>query len=194
MNSEFQNTFNALFRAWRASDPDCSKAIICYPGAIADARVEGVSVEFFPDSGDPWFGTFQNGDLSPNSVSYSGAHPNRTHAVVVSKGEGYIVNVFNPPEWEEIPIRPIMGVLVDELAGVMIAWDFVRMICLDRTGVRWKTPSISWDGIKDVSLAEGCVQATIWDAAASKEIVAKVAIADGKILGGAASPELIGIR
>jgi hypothetical protein len=189
----FHNVFNAGFHAERLPEPICSNITFCYPGAIPDARVDGVGIEFFPGNGDPWFATFARGNISPNSANFAGAHPNGTHAIVVSKGEGYIVNVSDPIDWKEIPILPIMGVLADELAGVVILWDFVRMICLDKTGIRWKTPRISWDGIKGVSLDEGRVQATIWDAPTSKYVTAYVAIANGELLGGASSPELMGL-
>jgi hypothetical protein len=194
MSKNFLNMFGAAFHAERVSEPGCSEKKICYPGAIIDALVEGIGIEFFPDNGESWFATFASGDMSPNAASFAGTHPNKSHAVIVSKGEGYVVNVSNPADWEELSIRPIMGVAVGKSAEVIVLWDFIRMLCLDETGVRWKTPSISWDGIKDVSVLDDCVQATIWDAPTSKNVIAKIAIADGSLLGGASSPELLGIE
>jgi hypothetical protein len=86
-----------------------------------------------------------------------------------------------------------MGVLSLPHREVVIAWDFVRMVCLDDKGVRWRTPSISWDGIKDVAQDEDHVVAKIWDSPASKFKAVRIAIADGALNGGS-SPELYGVR
>lgn len=193
MNKTFLNIFKASYHAECVSEPVCSEKIFCYPGAIPNAHTKGVGVEFFPDNAEPWFATFANGDISPNAITFAGTHPNKSHAVIISKGIGYIVDSSNPEDWEELTIQPIMGVAVDEQANILVLWDFIRMICLDEKGVRWKTPSISWDGIKDVTIIGDCIQATIWDAPASKNAITNIAIKDGKLLGGASSPELLGI-
>lgn len=71
---------------------------------------------------------------------------------------------------------------------VNVVWDFVRMVCIDCHGVRWKTHSISWDGIKDVFIRNGEVHANIWDAPNSCFNAARVNLDNGSVIGGSCPP------
>lgn len=172
------------------SEPDRALDCFCFPGAIKSGRVEGIGIEFVPEHGEPWYGSFSRGDLSPNAVSFAGDLPAKTKAVVVSRGEGYVVDAERPSEWYELPLRPVMGVLNSREHGVCIVWDFVRMMCLDQSGTRWKTPSISWDGIGRVAVEGTHVVAEVWDSPNSCFGTARIALNNGKVTGGS-SPEML---
>ena len=192
MNIAFKDDFGANYRADVVSSPACPGLRFCYPGAIEGGRVDGIGIEFFPDEGEAWFASFSNGDISPNAISFAGSTPSRNKALVISKGEGYVVDATNPREWFELPVRPVMGVLCLPHHRVIIVWDFVRMVCVDTKGIRWRTPSVSWDGIKNVTQDGEHVVAKVWDAPTSSFTTARIAIADGALDGGS-SPELIGV-
>lgn len=149
MSRNFEDNFGASYQANVVTEPDCARLGLSYPGAVKGGWVDGIGVEFFPKQGEPWFGTFASGNLSRNAVSFAGSCPDKDRAIVISKGEGYLVNAFHPNEWEEIPLRPLMGIESDSKQQVVVVWDFARVLCIDNDGIRWKTPSISWDGIKD---------------------------------------------
>ncbi len=105
-----------------------------------------------------------------------------------------MVNVENPTEWTELPLIPIVGVVSDTEQQVMIVWDFVRMLCIDQTGIRWKTPSISWDGISDVTINGSFVHATVWDSPGGQYSTAEVDIKTGCVTGGKSSPDQLVLK
>jgi hypothetical protein len=191
MSIAFKNDFGANYRAQVVSWPTRPSRCFSYPGAIEGGRVDGVGIEFTPDGGEVWFASFSSGDISPNAISFAGSTPSRTKALVISKGEGYVVDAINPQEWFELPLRPVMGVLCLPHDQVIVVWDFVRMVCVDN-GIRWRTPSVSWDGIKEVAHDGQQIVAKIWDAPTSSFGTVRIAIADGALNGGS-SPELIDI-
>src|SRR5690349_17740413 len=147
MNIVFQGYFEANFRAKLVDTPSRPGRIFCYPGAFEGGFVEGVKIEFFPENQSPWFGSFASGNISQNAASYAGNTPCPNRALVVAKGEGYLIEPASPRNWTEVPLRPVMGILCLPKNKALIIWDFVRMACIDGKGIRWRTPSISWDGI-----------------------------------------------
>jgi len=157
-------TFKANYKAELTSNPQKARKVLCFPGAIEDAWVDGIGVEFFPNDNEAWYGTFASDELSPNAVSLLQVLPDTQNALVVSAGAGYVVNVHNPKKWSEIPVRPIMGVLTDHANCAVYIWDFVRFICLGAEGLRWKTDRISWDGIEDVHVNGNILDALVWNA------------------------------
>lgn len=188
MNNLFKDNFGARFHADLVSAPESAKTQVCFPGAIQGGWVEGLGVEFFPEDGPPWYGSFARGDLSRNAVNFAGSCPDKTSALIVAKGEGYIVSSSDPKQWSELPLRPVMGVIADAGEELIVVWDFVRMVCIDCHGVRWKTHSISWDGIKDVFIRNGEVHANIWDAPNSCFNAARVNLDNGSVIGGSCPP------
>ncbi|MPM97473.1 hypothetical protein SDC9_144646 [bioreactor metagenome] len=193
MSILFKNEFVANYHANVVGGLSSLEHRFCYPGATKGGRVNGIGIEFYSDGGEAWFGSFAEGDISPNAVSFAGTTPALSKALVIAKGEGYLVDVGNPEDWFELTVRPVMGVLCLPHFDSILAWDFVRMICVDSKGIRWRTPSISWDGIKDVVLDNNDIVAKVWDAPTSTFQTARIAIADGTVNGGS-SPELVTLR
>jgi hypothetical protein len=188
MNKQFEDSFGSTYHASVVSEPECAKLSLCYPGAVKGGWVEGVGVEFVPQEKEPWYGTFSRGQLSRNAINFAGSCPDRSRALVIARGEGYLVDVDQPDDWEEIPLRPLMGVEHSTEKGIIILWDFVRMMCIDRHGVRWKTLSISWDGIKDVVVCGKVVRASVWDAPNSCFCIATIELETGLVTGGKCPP------
>jgi hypothetical protein len=188
MSKPFEDHFVASYHASVVTEPECAQMSLCYPGAVKGGWVDGLGVEFFPKEGEPWFGSFARGNLSKNAASFAGSCPDKTRAIVISKGEGYLVNVGQPSEWEAIPLRPLMGVKSDSERQIIIVWDFVHMLCIDQSGIRWKTGSISWDGIRDVTVHGDEIRASVWDAPNSCFSTATIHLVTGIVSGGKCPP------
>lgn len=171
------------------SAPLSASAEWCFPGAIKGAFVKGLSIEFILENHEAWFGSFEAGSISPNAANGFFRHPDPWKACVVSSGQGYVLDVRNPSDWSEIDLRPIMGVVEHAEAGVLILWDFTRFAAMGADGLRWKTPSISWDGIKDVRVSGDLIVSSVWDAATSKFCQVEVNANTGEFVGGA-SPQI----
>lgn len=160
----------------------------CYPGAVRGGRVAGIGVEFSLRNGNVWFASFAEGSISPTGLDFAGSAPGGG-ALVVSTGEGYLVDPENPEKWQAIPLQPIKGLLVEAQLGVVVLWDFTRFVCIDGEGIRWRSPSLSWDGFRDVAIVGEKVLASAWDAPTDTRIPVQIAVADGTADGGS-SPEL----
>lgn len=191
MSKLFEDTFGASYHASVVTEPDYALLILCYPGAV-EGLVEGLGVKFFPREGVPWYGTFASGSLSRNAVSFAGSCPDKVRAIVISKGEGYVVNVDQPDDWSSIPLLPVMGVVSDAEQQVIIAWDYIRMLCIDQNGIRWKTRRISWDGIKDVTVHSNEIRASVWDPPKGCFRAATIDLATGTVTSGLNPPPLDG--
>jgi hypothetical protein len=186
----FQNVFGSkTFDAHVIdSGEDTSLRSFTYPGALEDRWVKGTSVRVEPQGAGPWMGHFLAGRESPNAVTLACDHPDEQHLVVVSDGAGYIVSAASPKDWREIPLRPIMGYCVARDRGVLVLFDYVRLIGIARDGATWHTPSLSWDGLRNVQCSGGKVTGQGWDAANSKFVGFEVDVISGKSSGGTSPP------
>ncbi|MEX2112621.1 MAG: hypothetical protein WD845_05510 [Pirellulales bacterium] len=181
----FSNRFAAAYHADVIAAPVRSTKRYCYPGAIENGEVHGIGVEFQPIGLEPWFATFAAGSISPNAVNVALYHPNPSEALVVSRGDGYVVDVSDPTRWSEVPRRPIMGLISIEEMGTIILWDFTKFVAIGADGIRWTTPHLSWDGIREVRREEDHLVGEVWDATKSSWARTSIAISDGSFEGGA---------
>lgn len=189
----FEQSFSTSYHVDFPDSPgDSGFKVYSYPGAVEDSWVKGVVCDIYPKNHEPWEACFSSGKISPNAIDFCCSHPNSERLCVVSKGEGYIINTESPSEWESIPLNPIMGALVDKDHGMIVFHDFTRFISINEAGIVWKTPSVSWDGIKNAFIKEGFIYAEIWNAPINKNTVVKINLENGKHEGGS-SPEILGI-
>lgn len=186
---KFQNLFEAeSFTARSFEDTDELLDCFAYPGALQDRWVDGLSLRICPRDGRPWVGHFLAGRESRNAASFCCDHPDGIHILVVSRGIGYVVSASNPQDWVELPLRPVMGVSVSVAARSVVLFDYTKMLVLMSDGEKWQTPSLSWDGLKDVEEKEGKILGKGWDAPTGKMVEFEVDIATRKCVGGAAPP------
>ena len=112
---------------------------------------EGFVIKFYKSDGTEWVANFQCG-LTECRYVYEFEEFNRI--VVFADGSGYLINpdtqkpikCFGAFTNQVIPFRKKQLILVDS-CGVML---------MDHTGVIWKSPRLSWDGIEDLKL-NGCI-------------------------------------
>ncbi|WP_395795591.1 hypothetical protein [Aquimonas sp.] len=171
-----------------SSDSESEALSYCYPGAMLDAWVPGVAVRVVPSSGAEWLGYFMQGKESPNAIDLCCIHPDSERLIVVAKGAGYVVSPKTPTQWEEIPLRPILGHRFDEGSNTLVLFDYTRALGIGEKGYAWKTPSLSWDGLTDVEVKNGVLFGNGWDAASSRFVPFQVRLSDGIHSGGASPP------
>jgi len=111
---------------------------------------EGFVVEIQPEPGDKWVGNFQ-----PGLTRFSGifAHPDDTHIIVVSGGQGYIVD----PKSREL-VETFGGQLQDATQlsepDRLLFHNGLWFIAFAKKGLLWRSRRISWDGLRDISIEE----------------------------------------
>jgi hypothetical protein len=130
---------------------------VAFPTSGQGAHRQGFVVRFSPRSSGPWVGNFQ-----PGLTRFSGVypHPDARHVVVISGGEIYVVDPEGKSAQElhgmvnsVTPIPERSALLFDEL---------VRLSLIDSRGLKWRTRRLSWDGIRDLSVAADVVRGAGW--------------------------------
>jgi hypothetical protein len=108
--------------------------------------------------------------------------------LVVAQGIAYVVSAQDPQDWGELPMRPVMGVCVSHKTRSVALFDYSKILVLTSDGNEWQTPSLSWDGLKDVNEIDGKIFGKGWDASTGKMVEFEVDIVARKCIGGASPP------
>ncbi len=156
--------------------------LYCFPGCFQGGWVEGVVIEF-PEFG--WCGSFAFGDISPNAISGIYNYPDENKLLIVSNGQGFIVNVAHPDDTVELKEQPIMGVLFDEKRELVVIYDFVRFTAFNSAGRLWKTDALSYDGIKILEVLGNIIVSKSWSAPLNKWVEFRLDVLTGAYEGGA---------
>jgi hypothetical protein len=112
------------------------------------AHREGFVIRFLPQSGEPWVGNFQPGSSGPDTVL---EHPEGRHLIAVSKGKGYVVD----PEAGALVARlggDLEHVIPIPSLGTIVFSDGIRFQAIGADGVRWTSPRVSWDGVRNLEV------------------------------------------
>jgi hypothetical protein len=109
---------------------------------------EGLSVRFSPPTGS-WVGNFQRGLTSLDEVF---AHPNGRHVVVVAGGTAYIVDADGHSLVAHFGAQIEQIVLVPA-TGFVLLGNGLWFEALGPAGTAWRSRRISWDGMREVTLA-----------------------------------------
>ena len=148
-----------------------------FPEAWREKGREGFVVEFTKSDGGKWVGNFATG------AGTVVPHPDGRSLLIVANGPMYIVDIDacsaevlegNGEGVHEIPGSPD---LLIELSGVWLAR-------LGAGGFLWKTQRVSWDGFRNISVAEGVVIGESWSPIQHKWMPFEVDLATGEHAGG----------
>jgi len=118
-------------------------------------------LEIIPDPGINWIASFQPG-ISDFSTIYS--HPNRIDLIIISKGQGYIIN----PENQEL-LETFGGHITSTIEEIdkYLKQDFPKkriesplilfvnnsyLICYDQEGFIWENTDIYWNNIRKIKI------------------------------------------
>ncbi len=112
----------------------------------------GLIVEIISNTGSKWLGNFQSG-CSKFSGVYQ--YPNKNDLIVVSQGQGYIVN----PESKQL-LSSFAGNIIDVIDIPHLLKDtycilFIneyKLLCHDSSGFRWQNTEISWNKVRELQV------------------------------------------
>jgi hypothetical protein len=141
---------------------------------------EGFVVRFNPRSSDRWVGNFVSG-----FAGYTGAfiHPDGRTAIIISGGQAYHVD----PATRSL-LRHFGGgiteAIVDANRNLLILSDGIRLWALDRSGQRWETERLSWDGTRGLRIEGQVVAGEAYDPMGDKWVPFAVSLETGKVNGG----------
>ena len=119
---------------------------------------EGHVVEFHPSGSTHWVGNFGGGVASLNAVL---DHPNGRHILVVSRGQGYLIDLVS---------RELTSLLAADVTLVrplpatqeILAATFTNLELVDAAGLIWRSRRISWDGIDILRVSGSVVTGQAW--------------------------------
>lgn len=135
--------------------------------------------------GHSWYGVFPPGNQP--GVATSGFYYWRSsrQLLVVSSGRGYLVDTSDPSTWSETQLSPITWYDNSSVEDLVIICDFKRVAAYMATGLKWKTPQISWGGFRNMEITDGKVQGEAWDDPWDTWVSFLVDIETGRHQGGA---------
>ena len=106
---------------------------------------------------------------------------------VVCEGQGYWIPVDHPKTFEVVDAIPIKQVLASPEAGLLVLIDNTRLTAYDKSGERWVSGDMSWDGLKDCEIRDGKVRGVGWDSPANRYVPFTVCLRSGDCEGGSSS-------
>ncbi len=110
---------------------------------------EGAIVEFESTGpGAKWAGNFQPGHGGWEGIV---SHPDDVHVLVITKGQGYLVN----PSTKAIVDRLTGIQCVLDLPGLLVISDGITLRAIGNSGTRWQSNRIAWDEIRNLRVVDG---------------------------------------
>ncbi|MDQ1637571.1 MAG: hypothetical protein QOF62_910 [Pyrinomonadaceae bacterium] len=154
-----------------------------YPHQIKTGR-DGLLVRVSPHSGQSWIGTFAFGDLSPKGKNGLYSWPDADMLCVVSQGQGYVVNVREPVNYEMLSVHPILEVIPARQKNIVVFANNTELIAYGNSGPAWVTERLSWDGIRVTKVSHDTIEGEVWDPRIESNVGFKVDLATGLHEGG----------
>ncbi len=109
---------------------------------------ERLILEILPDDGTNWYASFESGQSEFSGVYQ---HPNRVDLIIISNGQGYIVN----PETQQL-LETFGGEITETIdfldSYAILFQDFSGFISYDETGFLWRNQELSWSGIRQLEV------------------------------------------
>lgn len=146
---------------------------------------EGLVIRVTPNHAKPWMGNFQYGDEKLSEVY---ASPSEETVCVVAQGQGYLVPVNHPAEYEVVRAYPIKNVFAIPDRRLIVFADFTKLTAYGPKGIAWETQQLSWDGLKITRVTSEAIQGLAWDSPHQKEVEFLIDTKTGRHQGGS-SPE-----
>ncbi|MEL6458887.1 MAG: hypothetical protein AAFQ91_11635 [Cyanobacteria bacterium J06621_15] len=130
----------------------------------------GLIVEIISNTGSKYVGNFESG-YSQFSGVYQ--HPNKNDLIVVSRGQGYIVNsqskqLLNTFGGKIINVIYIPHLIKDTYSILLI--NEYCLLCYDSSGFRWQNAEILWNRVRGLQVNDFrltgefyCIQEHSWN-------------------------------
>jgi hypothetical protein len=118
----------------------------------------------YPMGGTPWVGAFAYGRMKKFLDSTVTNGPREDWFTVVAASNAYLVNAFNPAEWIEIEVDPVMDVRASTEFGLVFFADFTDLIAYDATGKKWRSQRLAYDGLRIDRIDSSGIHGVGWNA------------------------------
>jgi hypothetical protein len=111
---------------------------------------EGVVVEIIPDKSSNWLANFQ-----PGQSEFSGVyqHPNQNDLIIISRGQGYIINPENRELLESFGGCISEVINLSDFSCIFFVDDF-RLLCYTSSGFLWQNIEISWNRVRKFKIKD----------------------------------------
>jgi hypothetical protein len=143
---------------------------------------EGFVVKFVPDHSAAWVGNFQPG-LSGFHGVYG--HPNGHHVLVVSGGQGYVVDPETKALIETIGAAITSVHLHAKHQLLLLDHQGIAFEAIGRAGKAWRSRRLSFDGFRAIEISDNEIVGEGWNAADQKWQPFTVDLRTGWSTGGA---------
>ena len=118
----------------------------------------------YPMGGEPWVGVFAGGHMNTFLASTVTNGPEEDWLTVVATGNAYLVNVFNPNQWTEVDVDPVMDVRAITDGGLVVFADFTELTAYDAGGMKWRTDRLAYDGLRIDRIDASGIHGVGWNA------------------------------
>ncbi len=155
-----------------------------FPGGTTEGGRDGHIVQVFPQSSEPWIGTFAFGTVSRNGKNGLYSWPDPQILCVVSQGQGYLVRVDDPANYEIIKVDPILDVIPVPVRNFVVFANYTELFAYGKSGPVWVTDRLAWDGIKLMRVTTDHIEGEVWDPRVEGNVGFKVDLSNGTHEGG----------
>lgn len=158
-----------------------------FSGDMGTEGKDGLLVRVVPHTGAAWLGTFAFGLDYQEAVMGVFSCPDEFTLCVVSSGRGYIVRATDPQTWTQVQAYPITAVypMIERKRLVLV--DLTGMTAYGSEGVAWKTPDLTWDGLRVTSVTPEYLRGLAWDSPNQRDVEFSVEVLTGRHEGGSSA-------
>jgi len=155
-----------------------------YPGGNTNGGRDGHVIQVFPHSREPWIGTFAFGTLSSKGKNGLYSWPDPQILCVVSQGQGYLVRVDEPTNYEVINVDPVLEVIPVRARNMVVFANYTELVAYGKSGPVWVSDRLSWDGLKLTNTSDDYIEGEAWDPRIEASVGFKVDLSNGSHEGG----------
>ena len=178
---ELEETFLHNFECKQLDElPGVAGRHYYYPGGTTEGGQDGNVVQVFPHSSEPWIGTFAFGTISSKGKNGLYSWPNPQILCVVSQGQGYLVHVEEPTNYEMIKVDPVLDVIPVAARKIVVFANYTELIAYGESGPVWVTDRLSWEGIKLTRVTNNHIEGEVWDPRVEANVAFKVDLSNGR--------------
>ena len=166
-----------------------SARVIHFSGPTDIANARPLTAFVIPWGAEPWIGRFNRYTNDADGVSGFFTSPDPQSLCAVSGGQGYLVDVYTPSEWEPVEAWPITAVADITPLKLIVFADFTNLTAYGPDGFVWRTRRIASDGLKLLRWSEDGITGLAWSAPDDADIAFTVDPLTGEHTGGASLPD-----
>lgn len=181
-------------RAWRAEVLERAPLIAparryVYPRAVVgeeDAMARGaLELLVRADGGGSFLATCALGFRGAEVPTGVWGCPRAEEMCAVAGGYAYVIDTGRPEVSTHVEMRPVVTVLEEVDAGVLVFVGFHTVAAWGVDGMAWETGRLSWEGLRLDAVQDGVLRGWGWDVMSDREVAFRVDLRTGEHEGGA---------